>query len=162
MRERLLGAVGVLLLTAGSYAATGLAEATAAPAVPTRAAGTFVPLPPVRILDTRTGLGGTAPRQYGTTTVRILGVGNVPATGVADVVLNVTVVAPAAAGFLKVDEDSQSQAAGTNLDFAKGRSVANLVTTRVAADGKVMFISGANGVIQLVADVVGYFVADAA
>lgn len=157
MRGRLTSAVGALLLTAGSSMAAFSAPAAAALSVPARAAGTFVSLPPARVLDTRTGLGGLAPHDYGSTKLRMLGVGNVPATDVAEVVLNVTVAAPTTAGWLKVNEGMAFEPAGTNVNFAQGQTVANLVATRVGTDGTVKFISGAYGTIQLIADVVGYY-----
>ena len=52
-------------------------------------AGLYRPLVPSRLLDTRSGLGGSTTLGPGqTASVTVLGQGNVPATGVSAVVLN--------------------------------------------------------------------------
>ena len=66
----------------------------------TPAAGGLGALAPVRVLDTRGGRGRWA--RWGRTrrcSLAVRGVGGVPASGVAAVVLNVTVTQPTAAGF---------------------------------------------------------------
>ncbi len=76
-----------LVLVAGGFA--GLDPSIAAAA--TGAAGTFVSLPPSRVLDTRTGNGATGPvTGYSTVSVQVTGRGGVPSSGVSAVVLNVT------------------------------------------------------------------------
>ena len=67
--------------------------------------GTYHPLSPVRILDTRTGLGGVPRARLGaggTLNVQVAGHGGVPATGVSAVVLNTTVTSTTAPSFLTV------------------------------------------------------------
>ena len=62
------------------------------------ASGTYVSLPPSRVLDTRSGLGGTTVGPNAILSVQVGGRGGVPATGVSAVVLNVTAAQPTSTG----------------------------------------------------------------
>jgi hypothetical protein len=115
--------------------------------------GTFHPLPPARILDTRTGApvaGGTA------ITPTVTGVGGVPARGVSDVVLNVTVTQPTAPSFLTVYPSGTARPNASSLNFVAGQTVPNLVVAKVGSDGKVAVYNSA-GSAHVVLDVVGWF-----
>ena len=71
-----------------------LGSATVSALAPTVVPGAnaFVPLPPLRILDTRSGLGAPKGRiaAGGEVALAVLGQAGIPQTGVAAVVLNVT------------------------------------------------------------------------
>ena len=123
------------------------------------AAGPFTSLAPARILDTRSGVGApTGPVVSGETVPLVVeGVDGVPASGVAAVVLNVTVAQPAASGFITVYPDGSPRPQASNLNFSPGATVPNLVVAAVGSDGKVDLYNGAPGNVQLVADVSGYF-----
>ena len=84
-------AIGVGVAVALMAVVPDAGPASAAPAT-----GTFFALPPARILDTRTGNGApVATMGPGSVlSFTVTGRGGVPLTGVASVVLNVTVVAP--------------------------------------------------------------------
>jgi len=73
------------------------------------------------------------------------------------VVLNVTVVAPAAAGFVTVFAGGSARPVVSNLNFVTAQTVPNLVVAPVGAGGKVALFNGSRGSIQLVADVSGYY-----
>lgn len=124
------------------------------------APGTFVPLTPQRALDTRHGIGGTTgPISSGhKATLAIAGSGGVPATGIAAVVLNVTVTAPTAAGSLTVYPDGPARPAVSNVNFVKDQTVPNLVVAMVA-NRKIDLYNGSAGTVQLIADVTGYYLA---
>ncbi|MDQ2845519.1 MAG: DUF1906 domain-containing protein [Actinomycetota bacterium] len=124
------------------------------------APGTFVPLAPHRVLDTRHGIGAPqAPVQAGhTATLTVAGSGGVPTTGIAAVVLNVTVTAPTAAGSITVYPDGPARPAVSNLNFVEGQTVPNLVVSKVAG-GKIDLYNGSAGAVQLIADVTGYYLA---
>ena len=123
--------------------------------------GGLAPLTPVRILDTRTGIGASGLVRAGKPySLSVLGQGGVPASGVAAVVLNVTVTQPAAASYLTVYPNGTSRPATSNLNFNPGQTVANLVIAPVGADGKIDFYN-ADGSTQIVADVSGWFPAGA-
>jgi hypothetical protein len=119
-------------------------------------AAVFKPLTPARVLDTRAGLGAPKVRVSpgGTVDVAVLGRGGVPASGVKTVVLNVTAVSAAAAGFVTVYPGGQSRPTASNLNYAAGGTVPGLAMVKVGADGKVSLYTHAAA--DLVADVVAY------
>lgn len=123
------------------------------------ASGPFTSLAPARILDTRSGVGAPMSSVVGggTVSLKVEGADGVPATGVAAVVLNVTVAQPAASGFITVYPDGSPRPLASNLNFSPGAAVPNLVVAPVGSDGKVDLYNGAPGNVQLVADVSGYF-----
>jgi hypothetical protein len=125
----------------------------------TAANGTFTPVPPSRLLDTRNGTGAPdAPVAAGGTVVlTVEGVGGVPATGISAVVLNVTVTQPSAQGHITVYPDGTTLPTASNLNFHPGETVPNAVIAPVGADGKIDFNNGSGGTVQLLADVSGYF-----
>jgi hypothetical protein len=124
----------------------------------TRAAGSFfVPLAPSRILDTRSGTGGVGKVQaQAPTSVQVAGRGGVPATGASAVVMNVTVTEATQPSFLTVYPSGQSPPNASNLNFAAGQNVPNLVTVKLGAGGKVN-IWNQNGATDVIFDVVGWF-----
>ncbi len=120
----------------------------------------YVPLNPVRLLDTRTGVGGniSALSTQALTELDVTGVGGVPETGATAVVLNVTVDAPLTSGFITAWPSGEGQPAVSNLNFVAGQTVPNLVTVKVGANGRVNLYNS-EGFTHLVADVVGYYTA---
>lgn len=121
-------------------------------------AGSFVPTRSVRLLDTRNGTGAAkGPVQPGfPIAVPILGRDGVPMSGVSSVVLNVTVAAPVANGFVTVYENGKPKPGTSNLNYVKGGTAQNLVLAPVGTDGKVALAVSAGA--QLIADVSGYYV----
>ncbi|HZE48048.1 MAG TPA: hypothetical protein VE074_00725, partial [Jatrophihabitantaceae bacterium] len=126
------------------------------------APGMLAPLNPFRVLNTRNGLGApkAAVGPGKTLRVQVDGVAGsgVPATGVAAVVLNVTVTAPTAGGYVTAWGDG-ARPGSSNLNFGRGQTVPNLAVVPVDSAGKVSFYNGSAGTVQLVADVSGYFLA---
>ncbi len=125
---------------------------------PTDWTGTYVPLTPARILDSRVnnGLNGVftsdVPR-----TLQVTGRGGVPSTGVSAVVMNVTVTDTAGAGHVVVyPADASSAPTASNLNFTAGQTVPNLVTVGLSSSGQVkLMVHG--GPADLIADVAGYY-----
>jgi hypothetical protein len=111
-------------------------------------------LTPVRALDTRNG-PGTPVGTSSSITLPITTHYGVPADATA-VVLNVTVTAPTASGYLTVYPDSASTPLASNLNFVPGMTVPNLVTVGIGSGGGVK-IFNANGTAHVIADVVGYY-----
>ncbi len=128
-------------------------------------AGRLVPLTPMRVLDTRNGIGWVSPTPSplvdgGTTiSLQVAGRGGVPSTGVSAVVMNVTVDNPTAPGFVQVSPTPVTQGAFSNLNPEPGRTIANLVVVPLGTGGRVDLYSElyAPGTLGVVADVVGYF-----
>ena len=119
--------------------------------------GTFVALPPARILDTRLGIGGISGQiPPGTTVdVQITGQGDVPTTGVRGVVLNATVFAPDTAGYLTVYPKGVAVPNASDLNFAAGETRPNLVVVQVGTGGKVSVTNSTP--TYLIFDVAGWF-----
>ncbi|WP_159395597.1 hypothetical protein [Streptomyces sp. 3211] len=136
------GAVDLVADVTGYYSATG---------------STFSAASPVRLLDTRTPIGGhPAPAGGGETIdLKVAGVEGVPATGVTAVVLNVTVTAPASDSFLTVYPHGVARPHVSNLNFRAGQTVSNLVIVPVI-DGRVSFHSP-YGPVDVIADLNGWF-----
>ncbi|MFJ9592520.1 hypothetical protein ACIRS3_07130 [Streptomyces virginiae] len=118
----------------------------------------FTPYKPTRLLDTRNGTGGPKAKipAYGTTRVRISGNGDIP-TGVTAVVLNVTVTNTNSAGHVTVWPEGSERPNTSNVNFAKGQTVPNLVIVPVDRNGYVDLYNGGWESVDLIADVTGYF-----
>ena len=121
--------------------------------------GSFTPLTPTRLLDTRGGIG--APKATvapgASLVLAVDGHGGVPASGVSAVVLNVTVTQPTTAGHITVYPDGTGLPLAANLNFVAGQTIPNLVVAPVGANGRVDLNNGSTGTVQLIADVSGYF-----
>jgi hypothetical protein len=137
---------------------------------PGAGAGTFTPLTPARILDTRSNIGlngAFAPNQIRNLTVA--GAGGVPASGVDAVALNVTATQATAAGYLTLFATGTSLPLSSNVNFGAGQNVPNLVVVKLgeggANEGKVSIANTAlpsgtqpaAGSVDVIADVVGYY-----
>ncbi|HEY0519522.1 MAG TPA: DUF1501 domain-containing protein [Ilumatobacteraceae bacterium] len=121
------------------------------------ATGRYVSLTPRRVLDTRDGTGAPA-AKVGRVALEVLlrGRGGVPSTGVSGVMLNVTAVAPSGNTFVTVYPGGSERPTASNLNVSAGQVIPNMVLARLGPDGTVMMYND-GGVIDLVADVVGYF-----
>jgi hypothetical protein len=137
-----VGQVDLVADVTGYYTATG---------------SLFSPAGPVRLLDTRSGIGVNAGAvgPGGTVTLQVTGANGVPSSGVTAVVLNLTAVAPTTASYLTVYPDGQALPTASNLNFVTGQTIANQVVVPVV-DGKVVIHNSA-GSVQVVADLDGYF-----
>ena len=107
--------------------------------------GTYVPLAQaVRLVDTRTGystsdggdngIGKRALNQD--TTVQVAGRAGVPASPGA-VIMNVTVDSPDLAGFVTVYPCGTARPLVSNVNFAPGQTIPNLVVTKLSSSGTV-------------------------
>lgn len=157
----------VALLTVAATTLTGTAGLANA-AMPSSATiaptwGTYKTVAPARVLNTRDGLG--APKApvgpEGVISVQILGAGGLPAAGVSAVVLNVTVTAATKASYLTVWPAGTTRPTVSSINFVAGTNRANLVTMPVSTNGKVSFFNQ-QGAVQVIADVMGYYMADGA
>jgi hypothetical protein len=126
--------------------------------------GSYQALPPQRILDTRgdgqrTGTcsnGCVALGADSSLDLQVEGVGGVPVTGVASVVMNVTVTNPTAVSFVTVyPAGQQNRPVASNLNFVTGETVPNLVEVALGNGGAVTLYNHA-GSTDLIADVEGY------
>jgi fibronectin type III domain protein len=131
----------------------------ASPSATPVSAGRYNPIVPNRVLDTRTGLGAPAVQLCAgqTISVKVAGTPNVPTTGVAAVVLNVTVtntvVAPS---YVTVYPTGDTRPVASNLNFRPGQTLANRVVVKLGTGGSLDFFDFA-GHTDVVADVAGWF-----
>ena len=146
--------------TATNAAGTSSSSVASAAATPGVSGGArFNPVTPVRILDTRTtntpsGVAGRV-AQGGSLNLQITGANGIPNDATA-VVMNVTAVSPNVAGYVTVYPNGVSRPEASNLNFVPGDTVPNLVTVGIGTSGQVNLFN-ANGTVDLIADVVGYY-----
>jgi len=116
----------------------------------------FVPVGPQRILDTRSGLGGSGETVPPGAAAIVANIGNIIPTTISPTseVLDVTVTGEQHAGTLTVFADGASLPLAT-LSYAAGQNVTSLVIVP-DVDGSVDFVNGSSGTIQVVADLIGY------
>ena len=142
------GSSHVIVDVAGWYATAGTATGNA---------GRFEPLPPARLLDTRTGAGGGARLgPGGTLDLQVSGRGGVPGNGVDAAVLNLTVTSTTAHGYLTVYPTGQSRPHASNLNFAAGATVAGRAMVKLGSGGRVT-IFNASGSTDAIVDVTGWY-----
>ena len=122
----------------------------------------YFPMTPTRVLDSRDGTGTPAgPWTAGQTRqVKVAGVAGVP-NGASAVVLNVTGTGPTAATHLTAFPAGQVMPTSSNLNLAPGETAANLVTVKVGNGGNISLFNN-SGNVQVIADVVGWYEANAA
>jgi uncharacterized protein (DUF1501 family) len=128
------------------------------PPAPTSPPSGLVPMAPVRIMDSRDGMGGvkTGAMVAGEMAkVRITGAHGIPA-GATAVVANVTSVGATEFGFMTVFPGGTKKPDTSNLNTAPGRPVPNLVVIGIGGDGCVDIYNAIGGSHCLV-DVFGYF-----
>lgn len=140
--------------TAAAYSSGPVRIERPVPATPSY----FVPINPVRLLDTRSGVGGNVvPLGSGIyTELDVTGVSGLPATGITAVVMNVAVADPTSSGFLSAWPSGEPRPLVASLNFVPGQTVPNLVTVKVGANGKVDIFNSA-GQTSVIADVMGYY-----
>jgi hypothetical protein len=149
------GTTYTISVAATNTAGTGPGTASN-PVTPGR--GQYHPLSPVRILDTRDGTGGVPKAPLGANSsmnAQITGQGGVPSTGVAAVVLNVTVTNATAPSYLTVWPTGIPRPLASNLNFVAGQTVPNLVEVAVGSNGQVSVYNAA-GATDVIFDVAGY------
>ncbi len=117
----------------------------------------FHPVSPVRIVDTREGIG--APRQPigpgQRIRVKVAGAAGLPATGLTAVIANVTAVRPTQPMHFTVYPGRVDRPETSNLNAVPGRPVPNLVAMAVGDDGYIE-IYNSNGQTHCLVDVFGY------
>jgi len=115
---------------------------------------------PKRILSTRDGIGAPS-AKIGANASLVVDVtavygSRVPGSGVTAVVVNMTASEATEASYLTVYPSDAGPPLASNLNFAPGQTVANLVTVKVGADGNVLVYNAA-GQTHVIFDVVGWY-----
>jgi trimeric autotransporter adhesin len=123
--------------------------------------GSYVPLVPARLMDTRPGgqtvdgksaAAGLVPLGS-VTPLQVVGRGGVPAA--TTVVLNITVTEPGAPGYLTVYPCGIDPPNASNLNYTTGQTVANGALVKVGTGGNVCLYNSQP--THLIVDVTGYF-----
>jgi hypothetical protein len=124
-------------------------------------AGSFEPLAPKRVLDTRSGIGGfkglLAPGR--TLTVNLSNARPVAAHPVSSAVIDVTVPAPAPAGSLSVYPSGTGWDGRVTMSLTGGGNIQQQLTVKLGADGSVTIRSNAAKPTNILVDVLGFYVA---
>ncbi len=122
------------------------------------ASGSFVSLPPSRVLDTRTGTGATGPVSPNTTiTIPVTNRAGVP-SNVSAVVLNLTVTDTNAPGYITAWPSGTQQPTTSNINFQPHQPpTPNLAIVKVGTDGKINLINASAGTSHIIADIAGYY-----
>jgi hypothetical protein len=117
----------------------------------------FHPLAPTRILDTRSNPQGSPPGSVGADAevIATLTGGSIP-SGASSVVANTTVTQGSAPSYLTVYPSGVSRPLASNLNFAAGQDIANLVVVKVGTGGNAQAYNAA-GQVHVIFDAVGYF-----
>ena len=122
--------------------------------------GSYVPLAPNRLVDTRPGSGyldaGQTLQPGASLTVPVAGEGGVPPQGAVAVVANVTVTDTSAAGFLTVYPAGLTPPPTSNLNWEAGQTVANRVIVPLGANGAIT-LANRTGSADAIVDLDGYF-----
>lgn len=116
-------------------------------------------LVPDRLLDTRGDLGGH-PGAFGPGAefdLQVTGRSGVPASCAA-AVLNVTIAGATGDTFLTVWPNGEGQPTTSSVNARPGQTAANLVISKLGADGKIR-IRNESGSAHVLVDVAGYFIA---
>lgn len=120
-------------------------------------AGGFNPINPVRIMDTRSGLGGIALAPGESRELQVEGREGLPSGSLSAVALNVTVVGPTSdVGYLTIWPAGTSMPTASSLNFVSNEVAANAVIVGVGDSGGIEIFNpyGSTGILV---DVAGWF-----
>lgn len=140
----------ILAPSSSSDTRTAVASQLAAPLA-------ITPVTPVRILDTREGVGAPLGKigPEGEIELQITGAGGVPTDGVGAVVLSVTVTEPTAPSFITVWPTGTPQPTTSSVNMMPGDVVPNLVIAKLGDGGRVSMFNQF-GDTHLIADVMAW------
>jgi hypothetical protein len=123
------------------------------------AAGQFYSVPTVKVLDTRSGIGGTTgPLSSGqTATFTATGEGNVPASGVSSIYMIVSAITPTTSGCLVDYPGGASDPGLCNTSFETSQNTTDSDVVAVSSSGTVAVTNQSSGSVQVAVSIVGYF-----
>ncbi|MDG4835637.1 DUF1565 domain-containing protein [Micromonospora sp. WMMD967] len=122
----------------------------------------FVPYGPRRILDTRSGAGGSRLASFSSLNLPVPYLdpnGNDTAPKPTALVANLTVTGPTAAGVLIAQPRGEAPSAVSNVNFVAGETASNAAVVRVGANGSVTLTNNSGGSTDVVVDQAGHFIA---
>jgi hypothetical protein len=119
---------------------------------------TFLPVIPTRILDTRSGLGGSGQTvlSHAVAVTQVTNLPEIDNGNVTAVVLQVTVFSARQSGTLTAFPDQAAVPGVPTFPFVAGRPVTSLVVVPIV-NGNVDFYNGSSGPIQVAAALLGFY-----
>lgn len=141
------------------------APSAAVPVTPSAPApSVFVPINPVRVVDTRESAGGTPVASGDTRTFSVAnqiavagGAKDVVPAGAVAIAYNVTVPAGPAAGHLRVMPGDTASSASSAINFRVNEAIANGLVVKVDTQRRIRIFNAAALPVNAIVDVVGYF-----
>jgi hypothetical protein len=118
--------------------------------------GAFQSIPMQRAFDTRTS---HPLATLSVTTMQVAGKGAVPASGVSAVLANLTVIGPARSGSVSTWASNAAWDGSASESFAAGRSEQDVLAVSLGPDGAAMIRNNTGVSLQVVLDVIGYYLA---
>ena len=151
--RRLVAVLSCLSFAVAGCVTLSLGSSGVAASVPAEVAGTFHPVDPVRVLDTRAGAGlaGGHIARFAVT-----GHGGIP-TGAAAVTINLTVLQPATAGSIAIFPGDTTWNGAASVSFPAAQNKQSMVTAKLGADGTLSVRNNIAATIQVIGDVAGYY-----
>ena len=135
---------------------------------PSQAATTgadYIPITPVRIMDTRSGLGGTTGPVAGPSTTSLAIDGNttadLPDSDISAVAISITVVDNTEGGYVSAYPDGTAQPVTSTLNYSEEQITTNNAIVPVGSDGDIDLYNSA-GTTQIIVDLTGYYSTDTA
>lgn len=123
----------------------------------------YVPITPLRILDSRAGIGIGLSGKFNANSARIVQVtgGTIPAEAIA-ITGNLTVTRQNASGYVSVTPIATNTPSTSTINFPTGDTRANNLTIPLSRAGTVALVykAAAGKTTDLILDVTGYFVYD--
>ncbi len=123
--------------------------------------GSYVPLAPSRITDTRAASGepysGDTLGPGSSLDIQVAGAGGIPISGAAAALLNVTVTNTTSASYLTAYPEGSARPLASNLNWVGGETVANRVVVPVNPATGQIAVYNQLGNADVVIDVDGYF-----
>ncbi|MFI5934525.1 fibronectin type III domain-containing protein [Actinoplanes sp. NPDC051494] len=116
----------------------------------TAAGGSFVGLPPSRVLTVTVDPGTIA-------TATLAGLGGIPASGVSAAAFNLTASGPTATGALTVWASGVTRPVARQLSYRTGATTATFQVTKLSPDGKFQIYNSGTAAVKLYVDVFGYY-----
>ncbi|TCO54328.1 RCC1-like domain-containing protein [Actinocrispum wychmicini] len=144
-----------LVLGAVLVGAPASIGAPASPMPVLGAASRYTPLAPVRVLDTRSGLGAPAGAVGPGRTITVDLSAKVPA-GATAVVVNLTGTGATAATYVTAWPTGEDRPTVSNINLLPNQTRPNAVTVRLGADRKVDLFND-SGSTHLIVDLAGYY-----
>ena len=117
-------------------------------------AGAVMPISPIRIVDTRLGLGAQGPVVRRPSGRRDDRRPVIPA-GTQGVFMNLTVTEPKSSGWLAAYPTQATLPLVSNVNFVGGQTVPNLASVGLT-NGQATLYNGSGGTVQMVVDVFAY------